>query len=331
MSGSLHPPLLFCFNEDIGALVESVSGLSEEQIKEARRLHQCGLPPVVSLRTLAVMTGFSPSFAGAMAKRPERYYRVFSIPKGKKKRTIEAPNVALKCILRWFAYHCARSIPVLGLLGDCVFGFVPGRSPFDAAARHCESDWVYSVDIQDFFRSTPSARLIPVLMRLGYSVEASRLVASISSYKGHLPQGAPTSPVFANLVFAEVDEVLFGHAKSRGITYTRYADDLVFSGRGEMPPELPGDISAALLRFDCWRVATTKTYASSRPRRLKVHGFLVDGKVPRLTKGYRARMRTFAFVLHSGRAKNPLEEAKLRGHVAYHAYIERRRAESESG
>jgi hypothetical protein len=46
----------------------------------------------------------------------------------------------------------------------------------------------------------------------------------------HLPQGGPTSPAIANLCAYRLDCRLFALARSARASYTRYADDLAFSG-----------------------------------------------------------------------------------------------------
>ena len=230
----LAPPLLVSFISPENFL----SALPEELLDEHRPkiidLISQGLPPVVSSRCLAVLFGYSTKFVNAMAANSHNYYREFSIRTGRKRRQIQSPKVALKVIQKWFGHHLAQALPV----EDYVFGFVKGRSTLDAASKHCGSDWVYSVDIENFFPSTHKSRVVSQLTQLGYSPKAANLLGNLCCYKDALAQGAPSSPVLSNLVMHPTDVKIKAIADKLGLTFTRYADDIVFSGTGEFPHNL---------------------------------------------------------------------------------------------
>jgi retron-type reverse transcriptase len=198
---------------------------------------------------------------------------------------------------------------------DSVFGFVKGRSATMAAARHCGAEWVYSVDIADFFPSTPASRVEASLTQLGYPEHGAELITKLCCYAGTLSQGSPASPVLSNLVFREVDDELNSLTKKHCLRYTRYADDIVFSSTGPFPEVLKSEVRAAIESRQ-WRVAEKKERFSKRPNRLKVHGLLVHGSRPRLTKGYRSKIRAFRHMLDAGKVKDE-DLARLRGHLSY--------------
>jgi hypothetical protein len=107
----------------------------------------------------------------------------------------------------------------------------------------------------------------------------------------------------SNLVFREADAELVGVAKKFGLNFTRYADDIVFSGNGEFPDEIKPIIRAAI-ESRGWKIAEAKERLAKRPNRLKVHGLLVHGEKPRLTKGYRNQIRAYKHLL----AKNAIDQ-----------------------
>jgi hypothetical protein len=150
---------------------------------------------------------------------------------------------------------------------------------------------------------------------LGYSPEASQMLARLCCYLGFLAQGAPSSPVVSNLAFREIDNRLIQISEKFDVRFSRYADDIVFSGRGEFPEEIRAEASG-LLAGTPWMLSPEKTVLDQLPRRLKVHGLLVHGTEVRLTKGYRNKLRTYAYLMEKGRI---VEDDKLRvsGHLRY--------------
>jgi len=305
------PPFLVSFptiQHFLNAVPEDASELYSDDFQ---RLCASSLPPVVSIRYLATLFGFSVRFTRALYFRSEKYYRIFLIPKGKNSRTIQAPKVALKVIQKWFGFHLSEAIK----FDDCVYGFIKKRSAIDAASLHCGNNWVYSADITNFFPSTPHHLVKSALIKIGYTPHGADLIAKLCCYNGGLAQGSPASPVLSNLVFREVDTELMSVAARYGLVFTRYADDLVFSGKGEFPEELKKIVQTAV-ESRGWKLSPTKELLSKRPNRLKVHGLLVNGDKPRLTKGYRNKIRAFKYLMAQN-AIIPEDIERIKGHLSY--------------
>ncbi|MFX4298508.1 reverse transcriptase family protein [Pseudosulfitobacter pseudonitzschiae] len=277
----------------------------------------CRLPPISSPEAIATMFGYNPGFVWFILTKTDRHYRTFSIPKGKGERQITAPRVALKLIQRWLNFHWSAAwVPP-----DCVHGFVSGRSHITAATEHCNAKWIVSADIKDFFPSVKTARVRQALAELGYTnMDSLALLGKLVCLNGALTQGAPTSPLLSNIVLGQLDRNLTALAAELNLVFTRYADDIVFSGKGAMPEGIDKKIKA-IIEQDGWTVAEKKFEIAKAPSRLKVHGLLVHGGKVRLTKGYRNRLRAFRHVLSNGKASEK-DVPKLSGHVAYADFID---------
>lgn len=309
----LAPPLLvsyFSLEDYLSALSPELRTIYGEEI---RMLVDHQLPPVVSSRCLSVLFGYSTKFVNALALRNYKYYREFTIRRGNKRRKIQAPRVALKVIQKWFGHHLAETLPV----DDHVYGFVSGRSAIDAAAQHCGASWIYSVDIENFFPSTEDNVVVDALKGIGYSEKGARLIACLCCYGNYLGQGAPSSPVLSNLVMKPIDTQLKEVANELSVTLTRYADDVVISGRDDIPEELCPRI-ANIFASTGWKLAANKEYyaKSEKGQRLKVHGLLVNGEMPRLTKGYRNRIRAYKHLLATNKVK-PEDKRRIIGHIKF--------------
>src|SRR5205085_7108156 len=140
--------------------------------------------------------------------------------------------------------HAAGKLPVEAPAQ----GFVPGRSIVSNASVHAGQAVVVSLDLQDFFPSIGFARVRSVFQRCGYSPAVATVLALLCTecprrlveYDGKrywvatgprgLPQGTCTSPALSNQEARRLDKRLGGLAAKLGLAYTRYADDLTFSG-----------------------------------------------------------------------------------------------------
>lgn len=314
----LAPPLLVSYSSIEDYLSALPDDIHEQYEEEIRSLVERGLPPIVSSSCLSILFGFSVKFVNAMRLQNYKYYREFTIRKGKKKRKIQAPRVSLKVIQKWFGYHLGHALT----FEDYVFGFVPGRSAVDAAQRHCKSDWVYSVDIKDFFSTTDEEIVKHALLDLGYSQKACDLIVPLCCYLDKLAQGSPSSPVLSNLVMKPVDEKLSALSQEYGINFTRYADDIVFSGSNEFPEIIKQNVKD-IFGETCWELSANKEYFAdaTKGQRLKIHGLLVNGEKARLTKGYRNKIRAFKHLINSGKVKDE-DLRRLTGHIKYSDSVE---------
>lgn len=113
---------------------------------------------------------------------------------------------------------------------ESVHGFIPGKSILSAAKPHVGKRWVISMDIHDFFGSVRSNYVLESLVNnFGFGREAAWLIARLVAHKRRLPQGAVTSPMASNVAFYSADKEIEAFCQEHNITYTRYADDLIFS------------------------------------------------------------------------------------------------------
>jgi len=154
-------------------------------------------------------------------------------------RLIEAPKTRLKRIQREILESILDRIPT----HPAVHGFVKGRSIRTFATPHAGQRTVLRMDLQDFFPTFSGPRIQTFFRIAGYpepvadllgglcTTAAPRTIAPSDIYRRpHLPQGAPTSPALANICCYRLDCRLTGLAQASGAQYTRYADDLAFSG-----------------------------------------------------------------------------------------------------
>jgi RNA-directed DNA polymerase len=130
-------------------------------------------------------------------------------------------------------------------------GYRPKLSIANHVWAHVGAKVVITADIQDFFPSSREHRIRAWWASQFASESAVELATLLTTYRGSLPQGAPTSPALSNLVNFGLDDLLSRKIERSGGTYTRYVDDMVFSWQGNYPPEssIRQSIGAALHEF----------------------------------------------------------------------------------
>ena len=142
-------------------------------------------------------------------------------------RMISAPDKDLQAIQSTIYSRILSSVTIVH---PAAVGFRCGRSVVDNAAPHLGKRCVLKMDIHDFFGSIRSPRVRQTFKKIGYPENVSKVLGALCCLHRHLPQGAPTSPALSNIVGYEMDRKLAALAAEYGLTYTRYADDLTFSG-----------------------------------------------------------------------------------------------------
>lgn len=168
-------------------------------------------------------------------------------------------------------------------------GYIKGRSIRDNAAKHCGASEIVSADIRDFFPSITQGRVEIALREAGMAKGTASLLARFLTIDGRLPLGLNASPLIANYVALPLDVEFTAMAAGRGLSYTRYADDLTFSGEGALPTG--EEIGGVLGRYG-FAINERKYRSSKRGQKHYVTGLSVgDPARPHVPKHLKKRLR----------------------------------------
>lgn len=202
---------------------------------------------------------------------------------GQGKRLIQEPSMSLKQIQG--RLNTGLGAVYAMIRPEQVHGFVRGKREerigiVSNAAVHVGSPFVLNMDLQDFFHSVRAGKVQKILRSriFAFNDHLSVAIALLCSYQGRLPQGASTSPVLSNLVCIPLDEQLRVLAIEKSWKFTRYADDLTFSGDRPFTDE---DIMLIrkVVESEGFKVNELKTRRKGACRKQKVTGLIVNKKV----------------------------------------------------
>ena len=274
-------------------------------------------------------------------------------------RLLEAPKPRLKALQRRVLHEILDLVPA----HDAAHGFIRGRSTLTSARLHAGRSTLLRLDLEEFFPSIGAARVYGIFRGLGYPEAVARVLSGlctlevsagvldsmprlsfaerydVAALEGrtrarrrlrhrHLPQGAPTSPALANLASYPLDARLAGAARAVGADYTRYADDLAFSGDVELARRAPRfeSLIAAIAIEEGFRVNHHKTRVMGQGQEQRMVG-LVTNQRPNVPRGERERLEAILtnvvkYGLESqNRERNPLFLESLRGRVAWVEHV----------
>jgi len=124
-------------------------------------------------------------------------------------------------------------------LPNVMYGSIRGKDNIRHAAAHSAGSHFFMVDLKNYFSNISNTQVHKTLLSLGFSMSNARIITRLTTFDGHLPQGAPTSPTLANLVFAKTATELSHYCKSKEIVFTNYVDDLVFSANMNFKEFIP--------------------------------------------------------------------------------------------
>ncbi len=259
------------------------------------------------------------------------HYVRYLIPKRSGgERVILAPKRELKALQRKVLDGLVAKVPT----APAAHGFVRGHSIVTNARPHVGKQVILKLDLKDFFPSITFPRVRGLFLSLGYSFSvASTLALLCTEYERepfgrdetryyisigprHLVQGAPTSPGLANLVAWRLDQRLSGLAAKYGFTYTRYADDLTFSGDKS---EAASQILASARRIiadERFVLNNAKTRIARSNTRQIVTGLVVNKQLA-TPRTLRRRLRA---ILHNARTQG-LEAQNRDGRRNFQAYL----------
>lgn len=242
-------------------------------------------PKTITVQDLVTLFQISEAHLYKFTNAPHHYYRNFSISKHSGgTRTIEAPTPLLKRIQLQILKHFLEPHPV----SRFAKAYKKGSSLKDMARFHVDQHLVLRIDLKDFFGSLKEASVFRFFRQQGYSEVVTVILTKLTTLRGSLPQGAPTSPALSNLLMQKVDGKIGRYCLENKIRYTRYADDLVFSGDFSIK-RLLAKIYTALAPMQL-RIHSDKTRVMRRHTRQMVTGLVVNDKLS-VSRNYRRKLR----------------------------------------
>jgi RNA-directed DNA polymerase len=237
-----------------------------------------GFPPIFEMKHFAALVGLEESTIAWMLSKNASFYRTLQIPKRLGGfRDISAPSPTLLHVQRWILRNILDKVKT----HDCCYGYIPKRSAIENAKQHLGSKTVLKMDLANFFPSIELRRGIAIFREIGYTGRVSYCLALLCFKDGKLPQGGAASPSISNIVGKRLDLRLSTLASRSKLQYTRYADDMTFSGN-----------------------AISWNFVSAVDRIASDEGFSVNRKKTRLIQADRAKIIT-GVSISSGEARLP--------------------------
>jgi retron-type reverse transcriptase len=323
---------------DIVFLGRGVSGLLGQRNSDLTRLQASGLPVLSTPGDLARALGLTISELRWLAFHTEVATRIhyihFTVPKKSGGvRTLSAPHRWLAAVQQWIHATILSKLPT----EPAAQGFRKGCSTVSNARPHCRQAVVVNLDLENFFPTIVFPRVRSVYHRLGYSPCVATILSLlctecprrqvtyvdktywVATGPRGLPQGACTSPALSNQVARRLDKRLGGLAKKLHLAYTRYADDLTFSGSAELEPRVGYLLARVrhLAEAEGFAVNDKKTRVLRPGAAQKVTGLVVNEKpaVPR------REVRRLRALLHRAKYEG-LDRQNRDGRPNFRAYVE---------
>jgi len=302
------------------------------------QLARYGLPVWLTEAELAASLELKPTtlrhYSTHSAQDTCAHYVTFAVPKRSGgERLIMAPKTRLKRLQRQLNAMLVSKLPV----SEFAHGFLGGHSVRTNAEPHVGKAVILRLDITDFFGTIHFGRVRGLLIAVGYGYSVASVLAALMTEAVRqpvivgetrffppigprvCPQGAPTSPGLSNAIVAKMDRRLAGLARRYGFAYTRYADDLTFSGNDIAGAHALRLLAARVVEEEGFKVNQRKTQIRRNGSRQTVTGVVVND-VLGLSRQERRRLRAaiHRYVKASAAGNgNPAQLARLDGKVAY--------------
>ena len=300
--------------------------LVNDYVAYVQRLNEKEIPVIFEPEHLSLLLGIKYETLCSMVYSSSRFYRTFQIPKKLGGfRQITAPHLSLCLCQKWIYQNILLRFKV----NSCVYGFVPGRCTISNAKRHLGRNELLKIDLKNFFDSIPINWVINFFSQLGYTHSVAFCLASLCCYQNHLAQGAPTSPYLTNLLLRSLDFRLLCFARKHGLIYTRYADDITFSGTSISVKNMR-TIKGIITDFDLELNHQKIRLLKGNTKKI-VTGLVVSGNELRVPRNFKRELkkdyffiRKFGLINHMSRQRirDPNYLNSIRGKFLYWKQVE---------
>lgn len=231
-----------------------------------------------------------PSFARIVQRR-EEFYKQRTI----RRRRSARPRVVFEVTDGLRRIHRILSIMLredIERLPKCVTGYRPGYGIVDHARPHCGKPIVAVADVSRFFASIDENRVWRLFLDLGVPPNVAMTLTTLTTLNGQLPEGTRCSPAIANLIGHGLDKIVLSNLP-KGCAYTRYVDDLAFSGT-----VVPAAVDVGSWIADAGFVMKSRSYVvRHRSQGPYVTGLFVGGDQPQVPRKLRRQIERALFNL----------------------------------
>ncbi len=271
----------------------------EDTLNYADKLILQGLPVIFSLNHFAQIIGIDILELKRTLENRGHYYSYYLIKKKKGGyRRIIAPHKNIKYLQDWLKLNILDKLET----HSAAKGFIKNKSIYDNAKVHLNADTILNVDLNNFFESISEKRVYGLFRHFGYHPNLAVHFAKICTVKmpeekfenldeftqSHfqeyfniehsvLVQGAPTSPTLSNLACLKLDNRLNKLSNKAGINYSRYADDMTFSGEMSNLPKL--SLLKKIIEDENFKINWRKVGKFKQGQKQLVTGLLINKSV----------------------------------------------------
>lgn len=267
---------------DWEVLINESSLTKKEKIEKMlfiKKAYDNSVPVILDLNHLSHLLGLKEGIVASMIHSTKSFYREFKIPKKRGGyRDIVTPYQSLLEVQQWIAEHILSEFEI----HDAAHAYVKKRNVAMNAKKHIGCEEMLKIDLKDFFPSIKIPRVRELFKRVGYNKDVAGFLTKLCCLNGSIPQGAATSPMISNIILHTLDKRLSNFSNNNNIIYSRYADDLVFSGES-----IPHDFELLVvmnIEDSGFNVNTMKTKHYENQQRKMVTGIVVGENDIRLPK-----------------------------------------------
>jgi len=291
-------------------------GYTQQNIQKcldyAAMLFEKKLPVVYNTAHFAALVGYNKDYIKRAVTFTPKFYRDFDIlKKNGGQRKISEPLPSLKDIQLWMLENILNKVKV----SPYAKAYVHGISLKQNLVFHKGEPKVFKIDVENFFGSIDQVAVETMFSEMGYSKILANLFSKLCTKDHCLPQGAPTSPYLSNIYFKIADENIASFCRKRGIKYTRYADDLTFSG--DFDEEELKTTVCLLLEGLKLKINSSKTKLMKQGQQQKVTGVVVNEKL-QVSFKQRNQLRSTMYYIR----KFGLEDHKKRLNITKANYLD---------
>jgi RNA-directed DNA polymerase len=290
------------------------------------KLYKQGLPVIFSTEHFSLLVGLRLHVVNSMTYKSSKFYYHAVIKKRSGgDRILSIPYPALKYVQHWLVLNILKAIEI----DEHATAFYPGSTILNNVLPHVHNYEVLSLDLKDFFPTITYPRVAGVFLSVGYSSQVASMLAKICTESFYLPQGAPSSPYLSNIIVKAMDRRLAGLSKKYGIVYTRYADDLTFSGN-QIEREFYQTVRQIIIE-EGFELNEEKTRRRINAERKIVTGLSISSNKIRLPRNVKRNLRQevhyiskYGLIEHMDRRgfSDPTYVDKILGRLNFWRYVE---------